>query len=95
LILKKINYKVNNESISEMFKLIDKLVYRSKDEKIKKVIYQLFLLNYKNKKLRFIFPSDISKIVLSPEFYGSYSFEKIIFINSKHNDILLSSNKVI
>ena len=94
LILNKINYKVKNESLLELFDIIDKLIYIDKNIKVIKIIYKIFLLNYQNKKLKFIFPSDLSEILLKPEYNNVYGFEKIIFVNSKYNNITINIKRI-
>ena len=93
LVLNKLNYKVKNESLLELFNIIDKLIYNDKNIKIIKMLYKIFLLNYQNKKLNFLFPSDISDILLEPEYEHVYEFEKIIFVNSKYKEITIDIKK--
>ena len=94
LILNKINYKVKNESLLELFDIIDKLIYIDKNIKVIKIIYKIFLLNYQNEKLKFIFPSDLSEILLKSEYKNVYEFNKLIFVNSKYKEIIINIQKI-
>jgi hypothetical protein len=94
LILNKINYKVKNESFLELFNIVNKLIYIDKNIKVIKIIYEFFLLNYQNEKLKFLFPTDLSEILVKPEYKNIYEFEKIIFVNSKYKEITINIQKL-
>jgi hypothetical protein len=95
-ILNKIGYKFEtNLTYIELFDIIDKLIYINKNKEVIKIIYNIFLKNYNNKKFKFIFPDDITKFILQPEYKGVYEFEKIILINSKYKEINIKVNRII
>jgi hypothetical protein len=94
LILTKIHYNFESKSVPELFDVIDNLVYNDKNKQVIKIIYQIFISNYNKNKFKFIFPSDISKIILQPEYKNVYEFEKIMFINSKYKDIIINIKKI-
>ena len=94
LILNKINYKYDkNIKFIDLFNIIDNLIYIKKNINVIKIIYKIFLVNYK--KLNFILSKDTINILLNPKYKDVYKFEKIIFNDSKYKDIIIKSNKII
>lgn len=97
-ILKKFftNYD-ENLSIKDKFKLIDNILYDTKNNNNKlllnQTIYKLFLYFYKNKNYKFIYPKEFYDLLLQDEYFGVYNFSKIIYYNINYKNITLSSLK--
>lgn len=90
-LLNKINYKIKTDSIIELYNIIDKLLYKTYNKKLVTIIYDYILANSKNENLKIIFPeAELTEILLKPENYGVYSFEKIMFSNPKYKEIILN-----
>jgi hypothetical protein len=97
-ILDKLKYKYNKQdSITNKYKYIDKIIYSDSDQKLKEevyyIFYKTFLYNYRNSKYNFIFSKNLYKLIKMYDLFGIYKCEFIIYYNDDSTFIIEFINK--
>jgi hypothetical protein len=75
-----------HNKLKEKFKIIDDILYGNNNElayKTNKIIYKLAIYLSTKSEYNFIWPKQLLTLILSPDYFGLYNFNVIVFTGSE------------